>query len=800
MNTSASSIFDIMNIFRAYGREREGLYGMYYMLYCLHKGYRVYFAYDNNRTVTDLNIISEDNRHINDNIMREFSVQGIRGLFIGLPENSIYKLFEVLSAIDLNNCYVEIIDNLVETFALSASKALGEFAIPNNLVNLLTNILCTLSVKKVYNPYSGSGAIVSNIKGVSVEGEEPFIHSALISKILLEAHGNNPDSIIIGNPLMHPFSHGFDSFISVPPFMMRISENEPYLSDIDHKTRTVEDVLLWRFLNNDSYRTGIIIVPAGICFDKTHSEIRAALVNRGCLDTVVSLPNGLFYATGINTLLLVLNKDKVEPSIRFIDGTKCSLKIEKRNCLDNEAIFRKYVGEDNRTTYMATVEEMEERDYSLMPTMYDLGQGLIIPEGYKDFRFNEVFQIARMSLCSPYEKGYILKPSDFSRNLLEILDYRKEESSGASSTYRKSLEPVTLALSFLGEEMKIVKLDGKSTVFANSNQIPLCFIPSSPIDFDYAIISLLKNENFNKLADNYKGMQLRRARDLSKYLDTITLIAPESKEEQRKLFNEKLNSLKAEKAQALKDELTRLGTRETVSDLSHMMNTPFSNIGDLLGVLPDEEMSENARKWIVQLRDNFEYLKRLIKTVGADFSIDTCPMEDIEILSFMSEYIQSWSNINHQFFKTELLSNLSFDNLSIRGNATLLRIALDCIFKNAQRHGFRNRYSEENKVSIVLAEVNHMDKPFVCISIANNGEPFPNSFTVNDFIKRGKVAGVSGKTGLGGYHIYSIIKRLGGFLNITNDGNGDVIFELLIPAPGISLKTLNPYNNAENCL
>lgn len=128
-------------------------------------------------------------------------------------------------------------------------------------------------------------------------------------------------------------------------------------------------------------------------------------------------------------------------------------------------------------------------------------------------------------------------------------------------------------------------------------------------------------------------MQLRRARDLVRYLDTIKLVAPSSKKEQARLFELELSSQKAEKAQSLKDELARLGTRETVSDLSHMMNTPFSNIGDLFGVLPDEEMSDNAKKWIVQLKDNFEYLKRLIKTVGADFSIDACPMENIEIHS-----------------------------------------------------------------------------------------------------------------------------------------------------------------------
>ena len=800
MNTSASLIFKLMDIFRAHGRLNDGLLGLYYILYCIYKGYRVYFTYDKQHCVTDVMIVSEDNRHFEDKIISKFPVVSIRNSFIGLPEKSIQSFFDILSKLNLHNDYIEIIDNLTDIFAQAAGGGLGDYAIPNHVASLVERIISFLPTKNIYNPYSELGSITSSLKSKSIVGEEPFVQAALIAKIRQDAHGIDSETIILGNPLVHSFPSEFDSFVSVPPFMMNLRDNEADLTGIDHKVSSVEDILLWRFLNESSYRTGVIIVPAGIGFAMKYRELRAAIIDGGCLDAVISLPAGIFFKTGINTLLLVLNKDKTNPLIRFIDGTKSFTKAENRTVLDYKNIVMKYVGDDNQTTYSATINEVVERDYSFMPSLYDFGDEQIVPEGYKKYKFSEVFRVARMAMCTPDDKGYILKSADFSRNLLDICDFKKEVESGMTSLYRKAMEPVTLALSFFGKEMKIVKLDGKSTVFADSNQIPLSFVPSSPVDFNYAIVALLKNENFNKLADNYKGWQLRRVRDLAKYLDTIMLIAPSSKDEQCRLFSEELNALKSEKAQFLKDELARLGTRETVSDLSHMMNTPFSNIGDLLGVLLDEEMSYAAKGWIVKLRDNFEYLKRLIKTVGADFSIDACSIEDIEIRGFMIEYMQSWSNINHQFFKTELLSNLSINKLCVKGNDTLLRIALDCIFKNAQRHGFKNKYSDSNKVSVTLSEVNHNNKPFVCISVANNGEPFPESFTIRDFIKRGKVAGDSGKTGLGGYHVYSIIKRLGGFLNLTKDGNGDVIFELLIPAPGLSFKTLNAYNNAESCL
>lgn len=790
-----------MDILRSYGHDREGLISIYYVLYCLHKGYRVYFTFDDERNVSDITLLSQDNSHFSDIVVQDYPIANIKSGFLGMPEKSIQKFLETISSLYIEKNYADIIAGLSNVFANNIVRSSGEFYTPDNIVRLIKQIGLGLKPKGIFNPYSKAGEIVSAFTPIHTVGLEQNLTIATIARINIEAHGGNPEQIILGNPLTHSYPSECNSLISIPPFMMRLRDDEKEAINIPHTVHTAEEVLLWRFLEYDNYRSAVIVLPAGIGFGPQYRELRAALTEADCIETIVSLPAGIFYSTGISTFLLVLNKDKSNRAIRFIDGRSCFKKEQKRNILDSETLFQDYFNRDicSESSFDVDIQQLRDCDYSFVTSMYSEHEDSV-PEGYCAFNFNEVFRIPQMRMCTPFDEGYVLKPVDFSRNLLEIMDSQKSKETGATSAYRKTMEPAQLAISFLGDEMRMVRLDGNADVLANSNQIPLVFQDNSPIVLEYAILSLLNNSRFSNLANNYSGMQLRRARDLVRYLDKIKLIAPQSKEEQVRLFELELSSQKAEKAQSLKDELARLGTRETVSDLSHMMNTPFSNIGDLLGLLLDEEMSETAKGWVVKLRDNFEYLTRLIKTVGADFSIDACSIEDIEIRRFMKEYMQSWSNINHQFFKTELFSNLSFDELCVKGNDTLLRIALDCIFKNAQRHGFKRKYNKENKVSVTLSEVNHQNKPFVCISIANNGEPFPESFTIKDFIKRGKVAGGTGKTGLGGYHVYSIVKRLGGFLNLTNDGNGDVIFELLIPAPGLSIKTLNAYNNAESCL
>jgi signal transduction histidine kinase len=302
----------------------------------------------------------------------------------------------------------------------------------------------------------------------------------------------------------------------------------------------------------------------------------------------------------------------------------------------------------------------------------------------------------------------------------------------------------------------------------------------------------LNSRKFHELASFSRSTVLRRTTDLAVYLHDIKLFAPAGRESQKNLYDEcVLNRKKA--------ELERLGIRDTISDLSHMLNTPLSNIGDQLGALEDEEMSDDAKRWLKALSDNFDYLKRLIQTVGADFTTSKCALKQVDVISFLRGYINSWNNISNHFFEIEFTNELDAP-CEIKCNETLLSIALDCIFKNAQKHGFKNTYNAENRVNVSVQMVSYKNAPFVCISIANNGEPFPEHFGLIDYVQRGKFAGQTGHTGLGGEHVYSIVKKFSGYLGLSSNAGGEVIFDILLPADGANISNLNPYDNEENCL
>ena len=95
------------------------------------------------------------------------------------------------------------------------------------------------------------------------------------------------------------------------------------------------------------------------------------------------------------------------------------------------------------------------------------------------------------------------------------------------------------------------------------------------------------------------------------------------------------------------------------------------------------------------------------------------------------------------------------------------------------------------------------EKKFVLLSVANNGKPFPKDFSIEKYISRGEFCGESGRTGLGGNHIYNITKAHKGFINLTNDGEWNVIVEILLPVAYYNdccTDKFMTYGHAKECL
>ena len=120
---------------------------------------------------------------------------------------------------------------------------------------------------------------------------------------------------------------------------------------------------------------------------------------------------------------------------------------------------------------------------------------------------------------------------------------------------------------------------------------------------------------------------------------------------------------------------------------------------------------------------------------------------------------------------------------------------LDSILNNAVRHGFHKRKDVGNQVLIHLSEVVYDDTPYLLLSIANNGEEISDGFTIEDYVSRGRYTASTGRTGLGGYHVYQIVKGHNGYLRLDSNKQWNLIVEVLLPINSTSINDLPVYEN-----
>ena len=207
--------------------------------------------------------------------------------------------------------------------------------------------------------------------------------------------------------------------------------------------------------------------------------------------------------------------------------------------------------------------------------------------------------------------------------------------------------------------------------------------------------------------------------------------------------------------------------KKTSSDLNHMMGTPYIRINNALELL-SQDIDDKGKSRIKYIRDNFGYIKRLIEMNGANFN--DYPKAKVKIVDFMKRYIQGWENYGSKTFSIEFYYDGDFEGENtILANETTLAIMMDCLLDNANRHGFHKTSSPDNKVKIRLDQTTLSNKHVAIIAVGNNGKPMPKDFSIDDYITSGKFGTETGRSGLGGSHVYKVVSSMDGTLDFISE-------------------------------
>ena len=303
---------------------------------------------------------------------------------------------------------------LIGQFAAGSGKKAGEFYTPQQISTILSEIVtldsqepATGKKKKLNNVLDfacGSGSLLLNVRNKLKEaggsigriyGQETNITTYNLARMNMLLHGMKDSEFEIhhGDSLLNDWDVlsemnpakklQCDAVVANPPFSYRWEPTEALSEDFRFKSyglapKSAADFAFllhgFHFLSDEG--TMAIILPHGVLFrGGAEARIRTKLLKDNNIDTVIGLPDNLFFSTGIPVCILVLKKCKKPDDVLFINACEYFDSVKRQNRLLPEHIDKiietyQYRKEEERYSRRVSMYEIEKNDFNLNISRY----------------------------------------------------------------------------------------------------------------------------------------------------------------------------------------------------------------------------------------------------------------------------------------------------------------------------------------------------------------------------------------------------------------------------------------------
>lgn len=287
---------------------------------------------------------------------------------------------------------------LISKFAASAGKKAGEFYTPAEVSMLMARLVEPQEGDDICDPTCGSGSLLlkcarevrNRAEGkahYALFGQEAIGSTWALAKMNMFLHGEANHQIEWGDTIANPklrtgdnLLRHFDVVVANPPFSLdkwgaEKAEKDPFgrfRRGVPPRTKG-DYAFILHMVETLKPKTGrmAVVAPHGVLFrGAAEGAIRRKLVEENLLDTVIGLPEKLFFGTGIPAAILVFRKRKADRNVLFIDASRDYVEGTNQNRLGEEQIDRIFAAYDDREAiekyaYLASLDEIKANDFNL---------------------------------------------------------------------------------------------------------------------------------------------------------------------------------------------------------------------------------------------------------------------------------------------------------------------------------------------------------------------------------------------------------------------------------------------------
>jgi len=776
-------MFDMFNILRGESISSEKYQVLLFLLSLCKEGLITREILERNSDIkSEIRGVLEDS----DNIAKNEYLVIYESFYFAIEQLSnlgLSDLIQIMLRIEpdyLSENFSKIFDSILYKIAKYQGKNKGESIQPVELTRLVNSLANLAPNASIYNPFAGLGSFGAYLDNEhKYLGQEIMTETWALGALRMRAYSYSfKYKYVCENSLLKwPESNEkFDLIVSHPPLGMKIGSG---FKDLKTDARTVEEFLLKEGVSSLTTEGKLIAIMAqGFLFrGGGEGRLREQLIDEDLIDTVISLPGGLLYNTGIPIVLLVLDKNKRRPGVvRFVQGEQFVTTVNiKEKALDDLRLLSAIDSESPDSEVIRLVDNSQIRDLD-----YNLNVPRYFQKSVEGVKLRDFLSFVRGHRGELPENAKLIKIKDLKDGQLDFkLDLSKVEASDKMKHSARIIDESCLLLAARWTAIKPTFFEYSSIpILLNSDIIP--FKLDNEIADTAYLINELQSDYVLEQLDSYRTgttIPMIRRDDLLE----VVIKLPSLEEQKAKMLGILEVSNRIEMLQKERNTLAHGKASTDYSEfasLKHTLGRPRQNILD---------WSDNLIHFLSKDREGFELLNKdflefyetdilsALKEINRDVDFMTKVLEKGENgfkvedynkslipLSEMNSLVSDLSNNGLNFIIKKLITKGDdWKNRGIYGSKILLQTLFDNLLTNANKYGFKSK-KEGNEVVIELKVIDD----FLSLEVRNNGFPFPKNYDRDKFITKYSTADESSGSGLGGYDIHRIASE---FENIDWD-------------------------------